>query len=116
MRIRAFDSKGDYRFGSLNQFLVDTPEAVAQAIGQRLRLMVGEWFLDLDAGTDYAGQVLGTNTRGTRDFEIQQRILNTPGVTQLVEYASQVDEVTRKFSVQARVDTDYGELLINNTF
>lgn len=114
MRVRAFDKNGDYRFGGLNQYLVDTPEAVAQAIGTRLRLMVGEWFLDLDAGTNYSGDVFGYHTQDVRDIEIQQRVLGTPGVNQILEYESSVND-RRKFKVAMRLDTIYGEASLTET-
>lgn len=115
MRVRAFDSNGDYRFGGLNQFLVDTPEGVAQAILTRLRLQSGEWFLDLDEGTDYAHAILGYGTQGLRDLEVQSRILGTPGVKEILEYSSAFDPSRRFFTVVARVDTLYGEVTIDTS-
>lgn len=112
MRYRALSSPArDYTFGQGNQnFLVNTKEAVGQAVLTRLLLLQGEWFLDFTDGTPYSTQILGTNTRATRDLAVKKRILQTPGVSKLVSYASQVIE--RKFAVQAVIDTIYGQTTV----
>lgn len=115
MRYRKLSPTGDYTFGQGNQdFLVNTPETVAQAVQTRLLLLTGEWYLDQTEGTPYATQILGTNTRATRDLAVKRRILQTPGVKSLLSYASQV--VDRKFSVQAKIDTVYGQALLAAAF
>lgn len=108
MRYRALDAAGDYTMGAAGQFLKDSPSCVAQAILTRLRLWAGEWFLDLSEGTPYKEQVLGYGTQGTRDLAIKERILGTPGVTELLSYSSSVSP-DRKMQVVARVQTQYGE-------
>lgn len=111
MKYRQLDDDGDFRLGRDAPFLIDSVEAVAQAIRTRLRLMTGEWFLDLDAGTDYSGSILGYGSQGVRDLEVQQRIMGTPGVLELVSYDSQVT-ADRQFLVQATVSTIYGQLAL----
>lgn len=105
MRYRKLSPSGDYVFGQANSFHINTSEGVAQAIRTRLLLWAGEWFLDSQEGTDYSNGVLGFGTQGSRDAVIKQRILETPGVTQLLEYSSGVDN--RVFSVYCKVDTAY---------
>jgi hypothetical protein len=113
MRYRALDADGDFSFGlgSAN-FLVDSPEAVAQLVLTRLRLMTGEWFLDTTEGTPYATEILGSGTSSTRDLAVQERILETQGVTGIADYASVVDPSTRAFTVAATIDTIYGQTTI----
>lgn len=101
---------GDYQFGVSGVFLTDTPAAVAQAIKTRLLLIAGEWFPDLDEGVDYS-QIQGHGTEGTRDLVIRQAILDTPGVTELVSYQSNLT-AERKFTVTATVLTQYGDTQI----
>lgn len=105
---------GDYSIGSGLPFLKDSPECVAQAVMTRLRLATGEWFLDLTEGTPYQGQILGHNTALTRDLAVRQRILDTPGVSQISEYISFVD-ASRAMVVIATVDTAYGKATIAAT-
>lgn len=114
MRYRALSSTGDYVFGPASFFLVNSPEAVAQAIRTRVALFTGEWFLNSQEGLNKA-LILGNNTQGTRDHEIQQRILATPGVVSLLSYSSQVD-ANRAFIVSALVDTQYGQVSIQQAF
>lgn len=103
-------ASGDYAFGAGSIFIADTPETVAQAIATRLRLFAGEWFLDKREGLDL-GNILGYGTQSTRDREVQERILGTPGVLQLTSYSSSISE--RDFRVSATVETIYGTTTIN---
>lgn len=109
MRVRAMTTAGDMTFGrgSAN-FLVNSPEAVAQIIGTRLRLWVNEWFLDLEDGTPWLQQVIGKGTRDLYDTVIRQRVLETPGVTSIESYSSEYDGTLRTLTVAMRVNTQYG--------
>lgn len=111
MRYRAMSADDDYVFGYGTTFLVNSPATVAQAIKTRIRLFTEEWFLDLAEGLDRS-QILGERTQGTRDQQVQQRILGTPGVRAILQYASNVASTTRAFSVTATVDTVYGAVTI----
>lgn len=107
MRYRRIDADGDMTFGGgAANFLVDSPEAVAQAVLTRLRLMSGEWFFDSAEGTPYATEILGERTRSTYDLAIQERILGTEGVTSIATYSSSMDG--RALTVEATIDTEYG--------
>lgn len=108
MRYRKLDPAGDYTFGhSQTDFLVDSPEAVAQAILTRLNLSTGEWFLNTSDGTPM-DQILGTGHQTTFDQAIKDRILNTPGVIGITSYFSTIDSVVRSIRISATVDTLYG--------
>lgn len=107
---------GDYVFGQgAAQFLVNTPEAVAQAVRTRLALWAGEWFLDLTEGTPYDTQILGTNTQSLYDQAIQDRILGTQGVVSIDEYYSVLD-ATRNLTVNATITTLYGTTTLQQVF
>lgn len=112
MQYRKLTSDGDYQFGATNQFHVDTPEGVAQAIKTRLGLWTGEWFLDTTEGTPYETQILGFQPQSSRDLAVKQRIVETQGVLELLEYSSSLGQ-DRVFTVAARVSTLYGEVSIN---
>jgi hypothetical protein len=111
MRYRKLDPQGDYTVDPGAVWLVDTPETVAQAVRTRLKLLAGEWFLDLTEGLDTA-QIVGVRTQGTRDLEIKQRILQTKGVRSILAYASRVNSQRRRFVVGALVDTVYGQATV----
>jgi hypothetical protein len=108
LRYRAQDINGDYTWGQPNEFLVNTPDAVAQAVKTRLLLKQPEWFLDVTAGTPYATLILGVGTKATYDGAIREVILDTIGVTEITAYASQLNPVTRALSIQATINTVYG--------
>jgi hypothetical protein len=110
MRYRKESPTGDYIFGNSTLFLVDSPEAVAQAVLTRLRLYAGEWFLDDREGLNL-DMILGYGTQTTRDREVQQRIVETTGVLGIVSYSSNAD--ARSFKVTCDVSTIYGPATIN---
>ncbi len=113
VRYRALDASGDYTFGQNGvNFLVNSPEAVAQAIITRLGIATGEWFLDITFGTPYNTEILGAGTNSTYDAALQSVILGTDGVTELVSYSSTRDPVTRAVTVTSRVNTLYGAVSV----
>lgn len=124
MRYRALDSNGDMLFGQgAANFLVNTPNCVAQAVLTKLRLMAGEWFLDINEGTPYSTQILGKSPQvkgvlaaSLRDRAIRDRILSTPGVLKIVNYSSQLDPRTRAFTVSTTITTIYGSTDIAAVF
>lgn len=109
MRYRTLSSTGDYVFGAgPSEFLENTPETVAQAVGTRLRLLQGEWFLDLQEGLPASTQILGAGTQTLYDRAIQDRILETPGVRSISNYGSVLNTSTRELTVQCTINTIYG--------
>src|SRR6185437_8418050 len=109
MRYRALSPTGDMTFGQGSaNFLVNSPDGVAQAITTKLRLWLGEWYLNLQDGTPYQTQILGRGTVGKYDQAIQNRIRQVPGVVSLLSYSSSLDVTTRSLSINARVLTAFG--------
>ena len=109
MRYRALDPNGDYRFGrGQTDFLVNSPEAVAQAVKTRLLLEQGEWFLDTQEGTPYQTRILGKDGWREADWAIRERILATQGVTEIVDYSSRLNPGTRTLTVQVTLKTLHG--------
>lgn len=109
MRYRKLDADGDMVFGhGAVDFLVDSPDAVAQAVKTRLQMWKGEWFLDAEDGTPWQA-LMGKNTVANIDPELRARILGTEGVKEIVSMTVTVDPNTRKATVTATINTDYGE-------
>lgn len=109
MKYRRLDDNGDMTIGHGDaDYLKDSPECVAQTVVTRLRLLRGEWFLDLTEGTPYVESVFGKHTKDTYDFIIRQRVLETEGVTEIEEYESIYDGETRRLTVTIRINTVYG--------
>ncbi len=109
MRQRAQSATGDYTFGqSAANFLVDSAACVGQSVKTRLRMEKGEWYLDVEEGTPWSTEILGENTKPLYDQALQERILNTPGVTGITEYESIFDGVPRSLTVIATINTEFG--------
>lgn len=114
MRYRELSPTGDYTFGVQGtNFFVDSPAAVAQAVKTRLAIATGEWFLDLSYGTPYQSKILGAGKVATYDAAIQQVILDTQGVTGILQYSSSVNPNTRAASVFVVIQTQYGAAAVN---
>jgi hypothetical protein len=108
MRYRRLDENGDYVFGQgSQQFLTNSPQAVAQAVATRLKLYQGEWFIDTSDGMPWMTEVFGAGTETLFDSAIRKRILGTPGVLEITEYRSLRDSA-RKLSVTCTITTQYG--------
>lgn len=112
IRYRKLDANGDYVLGRRDNFWIDEPEAVAQSIQTRLGLWTGQWFLDLDEGTDYAGSILGFSQASTRDFAFRTRILDTLGVNEITTFGSNLG-ADRALTVVSSVQTLFGPVTIN---
>lgn len=113
MRVRALDSDGDMRFGhGPADFLRDSAEAIAQVVLTRLKLWRGEWFLDTEEGTPWAGSVLGERTQDQIEPALRLRILETPGVTGIVSFDLAIDPDARAASLAIEIATVYGETKI----
>ena len=109
MRYRKLDDDGDCSFGQgQNNFHINTPEGVAQAVMTRLKFWVGEWFADASDGTGWTTDVLGKFTDHLFELMIRQRILSTQGVLRVDSFDSQFDGETRKLSIQSTITTIYG--------
>lgn len=114
MRYRALDDELDMTFGrGGNNFLINSPEAVAQSVLTRLKLWRGEWFLDVTEGTPYQQGVLGTGKREKVEPAIRQRILEGQGVKALTAFDISIDPDERTVSINATIDTIYGEAELN---
>lgn len=113
MRYRKLDMNGDMTFGSQQaDFYRNQPEAVAQAVWTRLRLWVGEWFLDQTEGTPYQQAILGKHTRASIEPAIRSRILETQGVTGIEQFNLSTDPDERKVTINATISTAYGPAVV----
>lgn len=107
MRYRQLSPTGDYTIGL--PYFANSAECVAQAILTRLKLWQGEWFVDITDGTPYSQDVLGSRYGKNPDAAIRQRILGTPGVTQILSYTGAYTGNKRSYAVSCEVTTQYSE-------
>lgn len=115
MRYRKLAAGNDYSFGNGQlDFYRDEPAAVGQSVQTRLLLWLGEWYLDVTAGTPYLQGVLGKYSLAQADTTIQQRVLDSTNengeatVTNIASYKSQLDPNERNMDVEMSIDTIYG--------
>jgi hypothetical protein len=111
MQYRPLDSNGDYTVGV--PFLINSPACVGQAISTRLKLWMGEWFLDQTEGTPWSQSILGRSSNP--DAYIKQRILGTIAVTAILTYTSTYTGSNRAFNVSGTVSTLYGNASFSAT-
>lgn len=116
MRYRPLDGTGDYTMGK--PFLVDAV-AVGQAIKTRLLLLQGEWWEQQDDGLPLFQNILGT--RGDQrelqqvDLLVQERILGTPNVSQILDFQSSYE--SRTYAFKCNVETTFGVTIpVSHTF
>lgn len=123
MRVRKQTSSGDYRMGcGQNDFFINSPWAVGQLVQTRLQLFQGAFFLDTSDGTPYFQQIMGASDSAQSLQNItnilQQRILQTPGVSQILDISPVFSKQTREYSLTVTILTIYSadplQLLINS--
>lgn len=113
MKYRPLAAGDDYSVGV--PFLANSPQCVGQAILTRLKLWLGEFFLDVTDGTPYLEDILVPLSGMSPDAAIQRRILGTPHVQSISSYSSTFDGPSRTLTVNATVVTDYGPVTIQET-
>jgi hypothetical protein len=114
MRVRAQTASGDYTFGQGRaNFLINSAAAVAQLVLTGLRLLEGEWFLDVTVGTPWLQRVIGKGTKQFYDLAIQNQILSTRGVISIDSYSSSLNAKTRHLTLEASITTQFGPATVS---
>ena len=117
IRYRKLDPNGDPLQGNGKACFVSDLDAVAQAIGTRLRLLAGEWFENRNAGTPVFQSMLGVARAGKHPDSVvlllRQRILGTPYVTAVSNVATSYDPNARSFAFSCQVQTQFGQLSLS---
>lgn len=115
MRYRREDDTGDYSFGEGdNTFLINSADAVAQAVKTRFELWRGQWFLDKKEGTPYVQSVLGKQRAEVYSLAIRDRISKTRGVKSIISFDTNNDGTTRRLTFTATIDTIYGQTTVTS--
>lgn len=103
----------DIHFGGNNSLQTASgSEAVGQNVRQRLKHFLSEWWLATETGTDWFGYVLGKQPASQPISEaiIKERILDTPGVADILEFQASYDRASRGLRVsRVVVKTIYNE-------
>lgn len=104
MIVRALDGNGDWTFGKGRNDYKKNLHAITQNIQTRLSSFLGDCFFDLSAGIDW-WDLLGSKNQIGLSLAVSTTILNTYGVTGILQLQVDLNHVTRVFSVKYRVQT-----------
>ena len=92
--------------------LIEGVESVRQRVGQRLRLHRGEWFLQAVRGVPWFDEVL-RGSPGLAQAIIEDEIRQVHGVTNVSNVQVQFDRSTRRVSISADVETQFGPMQVS---
>lgn len=104
--VRALDLNGDWTFGQGKANYLQGTKQIEQSIKTRLLSFLGDCFFDPTAGIDWFN-LLGSKRVLELRLAINAVLLNTTGVTGVVELSVNLNPVTRLFSVSYTVTTVY---------
>ena len=110
--VRALDADNDIVTRGRHQFIYEQRQ-VAQDVGTRLRMFMGEWFRDVEDGTGWFQFILGTPTTLAASAEIKRRVTQTPGVRLIMQYEANFDRLTRTYSGKVEILTLFADDIIS---
>jgi len=103
------DDDGDLDITNNRLSLTQGAQAIQQHLKVKFKLFQGEWFLDTSIGVPYYESILvkGPNIVVVSEI-LKATILETPGITKLLEFNFDFNEALRNFELTFRADTDSG--------
>lgn len=112
MRVRSIDASNDWNFGKgLNDYYLNN-DAITQNIKTRLQSFLGDCFFATNAGLDWFN-LLGSKNILAVQLAVQAAILNTNGVTRIVDFSLTL-ESNRLLKLQYVVETIYSRANITS--
>lgn len=88
-------------------------EATRQGVIRRLRLFLGEFFLDATDGTPWFSGIFGKTDQDFAEAALKRRIITAPGVVGISSFSLTIEQQARRIVVQAEViDVNNEQLLI----
>ena len=118
MIYRMLDTDGDYVLGRGTSEFLSGSEAVAQAIVTNIKLLLGQWWENVNLGTPLFQSILGQSGSeqhlNSVDNIIKARILSTELdgsriIYSLDSYERDYSSSTREYKFTAKVTTIYSE-------
>ena len=112
-RIRDTDGYGDMLFVNGTTPITDEfVDAVAQRVFIMLRTFESEWYLNDVTGVPYLTHILGFKVeKSTVDRILQQKILQEPGVADILEFTSSLNG-SRVYEASMKIRTTGGDTFI----
>ena len=108
MIIRGLDGSGEWLFGRGQQDYARGKQAIILNIKTRLRSFVSDCFFDQEAGIDWLNRLGNNNQRELLEADVQNQILNSFGVTNIIDFNSSLD--VRKLTLNYTISTIDGDV------
>ncbi len=105
MIVRALNVLNDWTYGKGKNNYLKNSKAVAQNIQTRLSSFLGDCYFNIGFGIDWFNLLGSKNLLGLK-LAIASTILNTRGVTGIVELSIELDQ-NRRLSIRYSVNTVY---------
>jgi len=102
--------------GAARLTVVSGADAVAQRIRGRVRLWLGEWFLDTSIGVPYLTMLGRKGAERYVEATLRRVIASCPGVAALESFALTLDAPTRSASIAFRVRATDGAVVEDSGF
>jgi hypothetical protein len=104
----------DMAFEGYDEVLVSGKDQCAQAVKMALLYILGEMFDNTTQGVDYFGTIFNKGgDQAIIDAMLKSTIRSTPEVTNIISYDSTIDKGSRTISINAKIDTIYGQIYLN---
>ena len=97
--VRALDANGDWLFGKGTEDYKTGLSAIAQSIQTGLYSFLGDCFFSLSSGIDW-WNLLGSKDTLPLNLAISATILNIPEVQSITQISSNLNHITRVFTLQ----------------
>jgi len=92
------------------QFL-EGPKETGEAASYRLKLFLGEYFLNIADGTPWFQAILGKTPQNIAEINIKQRLITTRGVAAISEFRFRTDRDDRRITVDAMLIDENSQLI-----
>lgn len=107
----------DLLFENYDLVLIDKEEYLQQKIKIKLMFFYKEWFLDTTKGVDFYGTVFVKNPNiNSIDNMFKVSILDIDEIIELLSFTSDYNPSTRKYSINFKVNSIYGEISYQQEF
>jgi len=108
---------GDIKLVDGDLSLVEGVDAISQHVKQRLKMYLGEWFLDIQSGVAWYQIVFVKNPNLLLvEAVLRDVVINTPGILELNLFELSYENSTRKLGIEFKAQTINGDLDFSNLF
>ncbi len=109
---RALNSDNDIFVSNGRIAIVTDGQQVVQSVRTRLQFYLGEWFLDLNAGTPWYQEIFVKPINlGNIESILKTRIINTPELSTITEFSMELEDPTsRILKVSFSAETEFGSI------